>query len=775
MTTDTWIASGTGNWNTSADWSTGSVPGQSDDVVIGSNNNPATVTNTTGVRINTLKIAPSDELDFNGAASATFSLADGMPEGNFGTLELDDAVVNIAGGTMNNSGVIILDQGVGQSAIFIAQAGGTVTFNGAGFVELESSSNRPDDIQGNVNVTSNLINDDNDFSGTADIGEYLNITNHGTFETSNGTMQIFGNAYGGTFDNENYLIADDGGTLILGVDGQTSQIDNNAYLELKNSTANTQTLVKIAGTLLLENRQVLGVGSNIAGNIIESDGSAAELILSGGDLYGVGTLGDTHLTLFIEAYTYVYAATGGTMLFFPAATTVVTNGELAAINNSGILDYSPISNQGIVAAMGGGVIQVFANINNINGGLVEIGANSEIILKGGNVSGTIEFTGSSATLGTTVAISASTMIADAETGDAIDFTYLQYASGDQAVFAQHAGTGVLSVLNSGGTTLATVTLAGTYTSANFAVASGSEDEVVVELPRNTRADFFAAGTSDLLFENTGGTYALWETNGSAVTGGGNVGSPGAGWTEMGTGSFNTGTKSDILFQSSAGSYAVWDMSGTTVAGVATFGSPGAGWTFKDVGNFDGTGNGDILFESTTGDYAMWQTNGTAVVGGANLGSPGAGWSFEGTGDFNNDGKSDILFENTAGTYAIWNMNGTSIASVVTLGSPGAGWAFKGVGDFDGDGFADILFENTAGDYAIWQTNGTSVSGGGNVGAPDSSFTFAALGDFNGDGKSDVLFQNTAGTYAAWEMNGTTITTVATFGSPGAGWTLQHSG
>ena len=35
MTTDVWIASGAGNWTTTTDWGTGSVPGQSDDVVIG--------------------------------------------------------------------------------------------------------------------------------------------------------------------------------------------------------------------------------------------------------------------------------------------------------------------------------------------------------------------------------------------------------------------------------------------------------------------------------------------------------------------------------------------------------------------------------------------------------------------------------------------------------------------------------------------------------------------------------------------------------------------
>jgi hypothetical protein len=119
------------------------------------------------------------------------------------------------------------------------------------------------------------------------------------------------------------------------------------------------------------------------------------------------------------------------------------------------------------------------------------------------------------------------------------------------------------------------------------------------------SDFYGAGNSDLLFQNTGGDYAMWQTNGTAVIGGGNVGSPGTGWTEIATGDFNTGNKSDILFESSSASFALWDMNGTAVTNVATFGSPGAGFSFVDVGNFDGTGNGDILFENTGGDYAMW--------------------------------------------------------------------------------------------------------------------------------------------------------------------------
>ena len=129
-------------------------------------------------------------------------------------------------------------------------------------------------------------------------------------------MQIVGSAGGGSFDNENLLIADDNGVLILGMDGQTSNIINNDLIELKNSVQNTFSTVAIAGTLVLQNREVLGLGSNIAGNFIVSDGHAAELVLDGGTLDGVGRLGDGNLTLVIAALTYVVSSSG--MTFAPA-------------------------------------------------------------------------------------------------------------------------------------------------------------------------------------------------------------------------------------------------------------------------------------------------------------------------------------------------------------------------------------------------------------------------------------------------------------------------
>jgi hypothetical protein len=499
MATDFWIASGAGNWATTADWSTGSVPGQSDDVVIGSSSSATTVTSTGGVTINTLNITPNDELSINGEVngvfSGSFNLINGMPEGNFGTLDLEDAGFHVFGGTINNSGLILVkaNQSSGGSFLFLADnGGGTVTLNGAGMVVLDGNDQTLNAvIQGEGGrAPSNLINDDNNISGTGTVGVSLNIINHGTFETNNflelGTMQIVGSAGGGSFDNENLLIADPNGVLILGMDGQTSKIINNDLIELENSVQGTQSIIEIAGTLTLQNHEVLGLGSNIAGNVIVGGpgGIAAELILDGGTLAGVGRLGGNNLTLFIEALTYVVCASG-TMTIDTGATTIQPTGVLEAINGSLMEDFTPnIANQGTIAALNGGVIDVNGNIANSNGGVVNIGANSKIMLEEGFVvSGTIQFTGSNATLATatyTSGISTQTTVSGTGTGDSFYFSNIYFFPGEHAIFQQNGGTGTLSVVNSSGVTITSVTLAGQYTSADFTVIAGSQNDVLVK-------------------------------------------------------------------------------------------------------------------------------------------------------------------------------------------------------------------------------------------------------------------------------------------------------
>jgi hypothetical protein len=228
----------------------------------------------------------------------------------------------------------------------------------------------------------------------------------------------------------------------------------------------------------------------------------------------------------------------------------------------------------------------------------------------------------------------------------------------------------------------------------------------------------------------------------------------------GIGDFDGDRKSDILWQNTDGTVAIWFMNGTTVGpgsgGVALV--PSA-WQIKGIGDFNGDRKSDILWQNTDGTVAIWFMNGTTVgPGGGGVALVPSAWQIKGVGDFNGDGKADILWQHTDGTVAMWFMNGSTVG-------PGSGgfavvpsaWQIKGVGDFDGDGKADILWQNTDGTLAIWFMNGTAIlptSGG--VGVIPNAWQIKGIGDFNGDSKADILWQNTDGTVAMWFMNGTTV-------------------
>jgi hypothetical protein len=93
-------------------------------------------------------------------------------------------------------------------------------------------------------------------------------------------------------------------------------------------------------------------------------------------------------------------------------------------------------------------------------------------------------------------------------------------------------------------------------------------------------DFNAGGMSDILWQNSDGTAAIWLMNGFNATAFGAVGfNPGPSWQVQGTGDYNNDARSDILWQADDGTPAIWTMNGMTVtsAGAAASFNPGSDW------------------------------------------------------------------------------------------------------------------------------------------------------------------------------------------------------
>jgi hypothetical protein len=322
-------------------------------------------------------------------------------------------------------------------------------------------------------------------------------------------------------------------------------------------------------------------------------------------------------------------------------------------------------------------------------------------------------------------------------------------------------------------TSAATTLTAFDIEALGAIGFGGATAVSPPQPRR----FMAGGSSpDILWQNADGRAAIWEMNGTALSGHGTIGlNPGPSWTEVGIGDFNHDGHSDILWQNVNGQASIWEVNGNTLVAKAPAGAnPGPSWRVVGAGDFDDDGHSDILWQNADGRASIWEMNGTSVIGKGPAGpNPGPAWKAIGTGDFNDDHHADILWQNTAtGQVSIWEMNGqTRIGGGLVGSDPGPGWTALGTGDFNDDGHSDILWRNANGQTAIWELNGTSVIAGGTIASnPGPSWNEVATGDFNGDGHSDILWQNASGQVSIWEMNGITRIgggTVST--NPGAGW------
>jgi hypothetical protein len=803
---DNFTASPFGNFATPGDWSLG-VPTGSEDAEINDN---AIVTSDAGEVVNSIGTGSSDVLNING--NSNLEVKDGTgPNQNAGTISVFQAKLSLVdSATFENTGTIKLTgDNSADAALFEINANEAVmvTLSGGGTVVMSIGGGpNANEIYGqDSHVAANFINLDDTISGDGTIGGDLAFVNDGTVETNNGTspsggtLAIPGSAgydiadvIAGSFTNNNIVRADNGGTLIFGVDGFTGSIDNEATIILDATTvsASPNTKLEIAGNMTITatgNGQInLGGADAQTGDEIVSDGKASTLTLVNQTIKGAGVIGDLDLTLDNVSGTIdadipeSTLALGGLLAGAPE----ISNGGTLEATNGGYLEdlFAPVDNTGTITANGGGV--AFGQA--VSGsGAIDIGAGgfAEFV---STVAGNVTFTGSNATLIVGHA-GIGGQILGAAVSDSIDAGFISFAASEHAVWQQTSSSGGTLSLYENGVDLASFNLAGQFNSLDFNVNAGigvgtnitiqntpaypangsNNDEWILSDgqwaasadPGSHPAgynvasigDWTGSGTDGILwFDPSTGDTDEWQLSNTQWAASVDLGSHPGNYQISGTGDFFGNGRDDVLWTNTSGGNVqtdIWELnsSGQWMASVSP-GSHPAGYTVASTGDWTGNGTDGILwYNASTGDTDEWQLNNGQWSASVDLGShPGSGWTIAGVGDFFDNGRDDVLWTNSSGGSVqtdIWQLsaNGQWMASV-SPGSHPAGYSVVGIGDFTGTGTSDILWYNAStGDTDEWLINNGQWAGSIDLGTHPGNFQIAGVGDFNGAGNAGILW------------------------------------
>jgi hypothetical protein len=262
MTTSYWLTAVNGNWDTSSDWNSDSVPGEDDAVFINASGAPYSV----------------DSTQSNEAGSLTLVSP--------ATLIVDTNTHFTVFGNISNAGTIELNnQGTNNTYLIINTY--TVTLTGGGFLMMTDSAGN--NIQGNTGggqFGNSLINANNTIEGAGTIGgDGLAIDNQAVIDAtgSNNALiidtQFNGNpnsSQPGTIDNTGTLEATGSGGLQI----QDTAVNNvGGLIYADGGNVDLQDAFITGGTLETSNGGSIDVvdGSSTldgtGGNIVDNTGT----------------------------------------------------------------------------------------------------------------------------------------------------------------------------------------------------------------------------------------------------------------------------------------------------------------------------------------------------------------------------------------------------------------------------------------------------------------------------------------------------------------------
>jgi fibronectin-binding autotransporter adhesin len=630
------------------------------------------------------------------------------------------------------------DGGVG---IYFAATGASLTNTAGGDIQAgNGASGGALGASGGGNGTAGLSG----VGGTAVVGSGLTITNNGTIAggfasdgiTRGDAIVFTGGVNSLTIQSGSIIsgnvVAVSGGTDTFALGGSTNSSFTTTQIgaQYQNFTVFNKTGTSIwtlTGTPAQATPWVISNGTLTAGAATNVFGATSAITVDApgfldlaGNSQQIGSL-----------------TGGGTVTDGSLAGVRLTTGEAANTLFSGVIQNGAgsmaLTKQGTgVFTLAG--INTYTGATTIDAGAIELGS-------GGSISGNVTFADGGA--GATLRLDSSTSqvggaIAGLGQSEAIDLAFLGFHALTQTVWQENGGNtgGTLSLVENS-VTLASLNLAGQYTSSDFIAASDGHNGTLVE-ESNLNAIVWATGAN--------GDFAVaanW--NPASVPGASDNADIAANGTYKVTSSANETfnsltTAADATLFVAAGIFTT--SNGTDGANAGTV-DVGGGGTWELGGAFFNTG----LIEALGGAII---TN--ATITGSGLFEIGDGGSVNATG-------SNYVFDGACGSALI---EGTGNLSQAFSETSNAQLYFVGN--------QNQLFGGSMSDWiGVSGNNNALVGGSGNdfIGATGSTNTLAggsASPTLFADGNANYLY---AGTGATWE--GASGNQNQIFGGPGGDW------
>jgi len=432
-----WTKTSTGNFTTTGDWSTGTIPGALDQVRIDASGTP-TVTSSADETVLSVATDIDAALDITGGI---FQMSEGTGIGaNDGQFDVGDSAELVAGGTIDNKGNIYL-QSTGDATQLLTITNASLTLTGGGYLTMSDQAENTVDITtnvnnfisgaGTVNLSNNEKNGDIVASGTnyslaVNDAPNLTLINAGILGATDGELLLFGtidDSSGGviqaigadalvylasvTVIGGKLLTTGGGAISLLGtgstttLDGIKATVNNAAALVFGDSTLALEGTINNTVSITLElpdsDLAIDAAGATLEGNgaisldnndcFIISNAASAKLTNVNNTISGSGLIGDSGsntMTLTNKGIIDGTLVAGGTgpLIIDTGSNAVINSGTLEAALGE-LYIASSVTNSGKLIAESGGDLVAAGSVTGgsatIEGtGTVEFGAASNV-------------------------------------------------------------------------------------------------------------------------------------------------------------------------------------------------------------------------------------------------------------------------------------------------------------------------------------------------------------------------------------------------------------